>query len=281
LSTRTADGTGVAWSPGALALAAALAATASLAWVQVIRGASSMGTMAPGASPSFAEGAAFILQWGIMMAAMMLPSAAPMILLYRTVSQRLVAQGERAVPAAGFAAVYLLLWLALGVPVYAGYVAVGALAASWPGFAAAAPYGVALVLAAAGIYQLTEAKRVCLRHCESPLGFLMPRWKSGYAATLRLALQHGGYCVGCCWGLMAILVAAGAMSLPWVLAITLVVFVEKLLPRGSRSAGLVGAGLLALALAVAVRPSLAGRLGGGMPAHQEASGDGMEMPSVH
>jgi predicted metal-binding membrane protein len=261
-----------------LALGAALAAATLLAWVLVLRDASSMSMHAPGASPSLAEGAAFTAQWGVMMAAMMLPSAAPTILLYRTVSRRLSATGDRVVPAAAFAAVYLLLWLAFGVPVYGAYVAVGALAAGWQGFGAAAPYAVAAVLAAAGIYQLTEAKRVCLRRCESPLGFLMRRWRSGYGATLRLAAEHAAYCIGCCWGLMAILVAAGAMSLPWVLAITLVVFIEKLLPHGGRTSRVVGVGLVVLALAVAARPELAGTLRGrhaAMPDHPVDSMDGM------
>jgi predicted metal-binding membrane protein len=259
-------------SPATLALGAALAVTTVLAWVLVLRDAS-MPMSTPGASPSLAEGAAFTAQWGVMMAAMMLPSAAPTILLYRTVSRKLAAIGDRGAPAAAFAAVYLLLWLATGVPVYGAYVAVGALAARWPGFHAAAPYAIAAVLAAAGIYQFSGAKRVCLRHCESPLGFVMRRWRSGYAATLRLAARHAGYCIGCCWSLMAILVAAGAMSLPWVLAITLVVFAEKLLPHGWWTARVVGAGLILLALAVALRPELAGTIRGRMaPMHGHPMG---------
>ncbi len=244
--------------PGALVLVGGLAAVAVSAWIRVARDAASMpGMSMPGMAPSLGEGALFTVQWGVMMAAMMLPSAAPTILLYRTVSGRLAASGDRAIPAALFAAVYLLVWLALGVPVYAAHVAVASAAARWPRFDALVPYAVAAVLAAAGAYQLTGAKRACLRHCESPLGFLMRRWRSGYRATLRLAVDHAGYCVGCCWGLMAILVAAGAMSLPWVVAITVVVFAEKVLPRGWRTAQVVGVGLLVLAAAVALRPALA------------------------
>jgi predicted metal-binding membrane protein len=244
--------------PGALALGAALAAVTAASWLLVLRDASAMAM--PGAAPSLAEGAAFTLQWGVMMAAMMLPSAAPMILLYRTVGRRLSRQGDRVAPPALFAAVYLLLWLALGLPIYWAHVAVAAAAERWAGFDALVPYAVAAVLAAAGAYQLTAAKHACLRHCESPLGFLMRRWRSGYAATLRLAAEHAGYCIGCCWGLMTILVAAGAMSLPWVTAIAVVVFAEKVLPHGWRTARVVGAALLLLALAVALRPELAGTI---------------------
>ncbi len=260
-------GARTAWSPllsgpATLALGTALAVVTVLAWVATIRGASAMTMAMPGMSPSLSEGAAFTVQWGVMMAAMMLPSAAPMILLYRTVATRLSTSGERSIPAAVFAAVYLVLWLATGIPVYAGYLAAGAASRAWPWFAATSPYLVAAIIAAAGVYQLTAAKRACLRKCESPLGFLMERWRGGYGPTLRLAAVHTGFCIGCCWGLMLILVAAGAMSLPWVGAIALVVFVEKVLPRGGRTARLVGVALLALAAAVALRPELARQMRG-------------------
>jgi predicted metal-binding membrane protein len=250
----------MAAGPGALVLGAALLAVAAPAWLSVLRGASSMPMPSPGASPSVSEGAGFVLRWGVMMTAMMLPSAAPMIMLYQTVSRRLSAERDRAIPPVLFAAVYLFLWLLFGVPVYGAYVATAALSARWQPFDAATPYAIAGVLVAAGVYQLTGAKRACLRHCESPLGFLMRRWRSGYAATLRLAVEHAGYCIGCCWGLMVILVAAGAMSTSWVLAITIVVFAEKVLPRGWRTARLVGVGLVMLGLAVALHPQLAGTM---------------------
>jgi Predicted metal-binding integral membrane protein (DUF2182) len=130
------------------------------------------------------------------------------------------------------------------------------------------PYGVAGVLLAAGAYQFSPLKRVCLRACQSPLSFLMTRWRSGYGGTLRLGLAHAGYCVGCCWGLMAVLVAAGAMGLRWVLLIAVAVFAEKRLPRGQRIAWAVGAALIVLGLAVVVRPDLAAAL----------RGQGMAMP---
>ena len=253
--------------------AAALLVVTGFAWISVVRDATSMSMVAPGASPSAAEAAAFCAQWGVMMAAMMLPSAAPMILLYRTVSQRLSAEGDRVIPVALFTAVYLLAWFAFGLPVYGAYLAVGALAARWPSFEAAMPYMLAVVLAAAGLYQLSHTKRGCLRHCESPLGFLMPRWRSGYGASLRLAAQHAVYCIGCCWALMVILVAAGAMSLPWVLGISLVVLAEKLLPRGWQIARVVGFGLMVLAIAVVLHPELAGAMRG----HSMGSGPSMGM----
>lgn len=257
---------------GALVSALALAALTVAAWASVLR-AAAMPMHAPGPAPSLSGGAAFTAAWGIMMAAMMLPGATPMILLYRTVSRKLVAIGNRAVPAWAFAAVYLVVWTLLGVPVYAGYVAAAWAAARWAGFAALTPWLVALTLAAAGAYQLTAAKRACLRRCESPLGFLMRRWRSGYRATLALAAEHAAWCVGCCWGLMLVLVAAGAMSLPWVLLIALAVSAEKLLPRRG-VAPLVGILLLALAAAVALRPELAGTLKGSSHTETQRHGKG-------
>ena len=250
-----------------VALIAGLALATAAAWLLMLR---QPGHMAVPGPPSLAEGATFTAQWGLMMSAMMLPSAAPMILLYRIVSSRLRPAGDRAVPAWAFAAVYLGVWCVIGIPVYGAYVAVAGLAEAWPGFAAAAPRAVAGVLVAAGFYQMSAAKRVCLRYCEAPLGFLMRRWRSGYAATLDLALRHAGYCVGCCWALMAILVAAGAMSIAWVVLISLVVFAEKVLPDGWRTARIVGLALIALGIAIAIRPGIAERVRGGameMSAH--------------
>ena len=150
--------------PATVVLAATLIAAAATAWLLVLRAGSSMSMAGPGVSPSVREGAAFTAQWGVMMAAMMLPSAAPMILLYRTVSRRLSAERDPSIPVALFAAVYLFLWLLFGAPVYGAYVVVSSLAARWRLFDDAMPYAVAGVLVAGGVYQLTEAKRVCLRH---------------------------------------------------------------------------------------------------------------------
>jgi predicted metal-binding membrane protein len=238
--------------------------------------ASSMSMVGSGAAPSLAEGAAFTAQWGVMMVAMMLPSAAPMILLYRTVSRRLTGEGDRSIPAGLFAAVYLGLWLLFGVPVYGAYVAVGSLATRSQLFESALPYAVAAVLLAGGAYQFTTAKRVCLRYCEAPLGFLMRRWRGGYVPTLRLAVDHAVYCIGCCWALMTILVVAGAMSMAWVLAIATVVFAEKVLPHGWRTARWVGVSLIVLGFVVAIHPRLAGVM---RPHVAPMSTDGMGMAS--
>jgi predicted metal-binding membrane protein len=258
-------------------VAAALVVTALVAWWMVVRDARAM--VMPTAVGSLADGARYTAQWGVMMAAMMLPAAAPMILLYDTVSRRLSSGGDRVIPPSLFATVYLLAWTLPGVPLYLAHVGLRAASARWPQLDALVPYGVAGVLLLAGLYQFTRVKRACLRHCESPLGFLMRRWRGGYGATLRLAAAHAGYCLGCCWALMAILVVAGAMSLPWVLAITLAVSAEKLLPHGGRTARIVGVLLIALGVAIAIEPGLASRIDGDMRGGMRDEEHGpMQMP---
>jgi predicted metal-binding membrane protein len=200
---------------------------------------------------------AFVAAWVVMMAAMMLPSAAPMILLYRTVARGRAARGNPLVPTWVFVLGYLVVWAAFGVLVYLASQVVGAALASDRWLAAGAPYGVALVLLAAGAYQFTPLKRVCLRACQSPLGFLMAHWRPGPGGAFRMGLAHGAYCAGCCWGLMAVLVAAGAMGLAWVLLIALVVAAEKLLPGGQRAAWITGVALLGLGALIGVQPQLA------------------------
>ena len=245
---------------GTVALGALLLTLAAWSWYVVLQRSQSAMTGMTGMTPGVAEGTTFVLEWGVMMAAMMLPSAAPMILLYGTVRRRLAADGERAIPAWMFGATYVVIWALTGVPVYAGYVAATALTMCCAWVSRAAPYLVSGVLIAAGLYQLTPLKRACLAQCESPLSFLMTRWRSGHAATLMLAVKHALYCIGCCWALMLILVAAGMMGIWWVTGIALVVFAEKILPHGKRVATSVGVVLVGLGLAVAATPEVLERL---------------------
>lgn len=239
----------------ALFTGGALLAVTVAAWIILL--GQPAPTMAPGTLPgAVREAVAFVGMWGVMMAAMMLPSAAPMILLYGTVSARLRSSSERVIPPWVFGGVYAAVWLAAGVPVYLANLGVETFGRSSLAFRANSPYLIAAVLAAAGAYQFSPLKRSCLRVCESPLFFLMRGWRSGYASTLRLAFAHAAYCLGCCWALMVILVAAGAMSLSWVVVLTVLVFAEKILPSGERTARAAGIVLLVLSTAIAAKPSL-------------------------
>ncbi len=253
------------WLTGGL-----LVTVAAVAWVAVVLQATpaqlgmgmSMPTTAGPSWLSFAGAMAFLVAWGIMMTAMMLPSATPMIALYGTVQRNLAQTGQAGIPTSLFALVYLALWLATGVPVYVASAAIGAAAGSYPALAGLLPYVLALTLVVAGIYQFSPFKRACLHMCASPLSFLIGRWRGGYLGTFKMGLEHAVNCIGCCWGLMVVLVAAGAMSLPWVLSIAAVVFAEKIVPRGEWVARVVGGPLIVLGLLVVVQPGLAAAMRG-------------------
>ena len=240
-----------------------LAVVTVAAWVAFLAQAASpssmaMDTMSTG--PDLAGSAGFIVAWVVMMAAMMLPSAAPLVLLYRAAGA-----GGRAANTVPLVAGYLLAWAGFGALVYAAQQALGAVVLTSPALGDARPYAVAAILAVAGVYQFTPLKQACLRQCRAPLDFLMQHWRGpGAFGALRLGVEHGAYCIGCCWGLMAVLVVAGAMSLIWVVLIALIVFAEKLMPFGERGAQLTGAGLGLLAALVALHPDLSMLLRGGV-----------------
>jgi predicted metal-binding membrane protein len=232
---------------------------AAAAWVAVVRaslaGDDMMMTMPMPVTA--ADAVAFVVSWAVMMTAMMLPSALPMISLYGAIQRGPAGAGPKGVPVAVFTLVYLLLWAASGVPVYFANTLLMTLAGS------AFAYGIAGILLAAGVFQLSPLKQVCLRACRSPLGFLLGHWRAGRRGSLALGWSHAVYCLGCCWALMLVLVAAGAMGLRWVLLITAVVAAEKLLPGGEWFARAAGGVLLLLGATVALRPDLVMVLRGG------------------
>jgi len=206
-----------------------------------------------GAGWSLAGFVAFVVAWAVMMAAMMFPAAAPMILLFQATAARRRATGRAFVPTWVFIVGYLLVWTSIGgitwLLVQAASDVAGQLGAAnrqtW------GPLALGTVLVLAGLYQLTPLKRVCLDHCRSPFGFVMTHWREGYGGALQMGVVHGLYCLGCCWALFAVLVAAGVMSLAWMLLLTLIVFAEKVLPMGRRTAYGVGATFLVLGILVA------------------------------
>ena len=227
---------------------------AAAAWAHVLLSPAATDDMAGmdmAMTPTVIEGLAFVAAWAVMMAAMMLPSASPMIGLYAATQRNTAGPGGQAVRTALFTLTYLALWALTGVPIY--FASVGLSAISAHGLA----NGIAGVLVVTGIFQLSPLKQVCLRHCRSPLGFLLGHWREGWRGGLAMGWAHALYCLGCCWALMVVLVAAGAMGLPWVLLIAAVVAAEKLLPRGEWIARVTGVALVLLGVAVAVRPGLA------------------------
>ena len=236
----------------------ALLLVAAAAWASVVRSSLRDDMMMTMPMPAtIADGLAFVVGWGVMMTAMMLPSALPMIALYGAVRGGAAGAAGGGVPVVMFALVYVVVWAATGVPVYLVHTLLMALAE--PAFA----YVIAVILLAAGAFQLSPLKQACLRACRSPLGFLLGHWRAGRRGSLALGWAHAVYCLGCCWALMLVLVAAGAMGLAWVLLITALVAAEKLLPAGEWVARAAGGVLLLLGAAVALRPDLVLVLRGG------------------
>ncbi len=239
---------------------AALLVVTAAAWLHVLWAAlrpDDMAGMEMAMPLSVFDGVVFVASWTVMMTAMMLPSALSMIALYAATQRRVGSPAARTVAVAQFTLVYLGLWALTGVPIYFVSVSLGHLASS------VRSYGIAGMLVAAGLFQLSSLKQVCLRNCRSPLGFLLGHWRPGWRGGLTMGWAHALYCLGCCWGLMVVLVTAGAMGLAWVLLIAVVVAAEKLLPRGEWIARATGIALVLLGLAVAVRPELATMLRAG------------------
>jgi predicted metal-binding membrane protein len=225
----------------------------AVAWAHVVWMAMTddMAGMDMTMTPALVEGLAFVAAWAVMMAAMMLPSALPMIGLYAATQRNEPRVVPRAAAIALFTLVYLALWAATGVPMYFASVALSALSPT------TRAYGVAVVLVVSGLFQVSPLKLVCLRHCQSPLGFLLGHWRAGWRGGLALGWSHAVYCLGCCWALMLVLVAAGSMGLIWVLLVAATVAAEKVFPGGEWIARATGVALVALGVAVAVRPALA------------------------
>ena len=227
-----------------VALLLILASGAWAATVAVARGMAGMtGTM--GLGP-----AAFVPVWTLMMAAMMLPSVMPTASLYaKTV------QSNRTARVAGLVVGYLAVWAAVGLPAYALARLTGWLTGQHP----AAAHAVAVaVFAVCGVYQLSSLKDRCLAHCRSPLALLLHYGSyRGRLRDLRVGAHHGGYCLGCCWGLMVVLVAVGVMNVAAMVALAALVLVEKIWAWGPAASRLAGAAALALALATIWLPWLA------------------------
>jgi predicted metal-binding membrane protein len=182
------------------------------------------------------------VMWTVMMVAMMVPSAAPMVLVFATVNRR--RQGEHQgplVPTGAFLSGYLVVWAAFSAMATLAQWGLHTAALLSPRMVSTSPLLGGALLVAAGVFQWTPLKHACLTHCRTPLGFIMGEWRDGTGGAFIMGLNHGAYCVGCCWFLMGLLFVAGVMNLLWVAVIAAFVLIEKVAPRGqwvSRAAGL-------------------------------------------
>lgn len=240
-----------------LVVAASLALLAILAWTYTVLMAlpgsevnqhgemhamAGMAGMATGAwRPWTATEAAFMFaMWIVMMAAMMIPSAAPMVLAFARISRARAPTPGPMTSSAAFLLGYLALWAVFGLLAATAQGLLHAAALLSPSMASASPIFSGAVLIAAGIYQFTPLKRVCLAKCRTPLGFLLAEWREGSRGAWVMGLRHGLYCVGCCWVAMALLFVAGVMNLVWIALLALVVLAEKALPYGQEMGRVLG-----------------------------------------
>lgn len=226
-------------------VAAGVLGLAALAWMYVARmlempARAAMAVTMPGMAGM--ESGFFWLagMWTVMMVAMMLPSAAPTILLYATVSRRRRLEGRPALPTAVFTLGYLLVWTLYATAAAGAQWELHRRALLSPAMASASPLLAGGLLVAAGLYQWMPFKGACLSQCRSPLGFFSAEWREGARGALRMGMRHGTYCVGCCWLLMALLFVSGVMNVLWVAAIAGFVLVEKLVLAGERIGRMVG-----------------------------------------
>ena len=242
-------------------VAAGLVGVTGLGWLYILRlgremaAMTNMGMAMPQMTPwGAADFVLTFLMWAVMMVAMMVPSASPMILIFATINRKRLAAETPLIRTGLFLLGYLLVWAGFSVLAALGQWGLHAAALLTPTMAVA-PWLGGLLLVAGGIYQFTPLKDVCLSRCQSPFGFILTQWREGAAGALVMGVRHGAFCVGCCWVLMALLFVAGVMNLLWVAAIAAFVLLEKVTPPGwvvSRLAGAVlilwGVWLLARAL---------------------------------
>ncbi len=189
-----------------------------------------------------------VMMWWIMMIGMMIPSAAPMILLFARVQRKNLPHEDPALRIILFTLAYLRLWLVFSVFATVLQWELGEWDLLLPVMKTTSVKLGALFFALAGLYQLTPLKQVCLRNCQAPLQFLTTHWRNGNGGAVHMGLHHGAYCVGCCWCLMLLLFVGGVMNLLWIATIAILVLIEKLLPPGRIFSWMSGVSLMCLAL---------------------------------
>jgi predicted metal-binding membrane protein len=242
------------------AVIGALTVVIALSWIWILLGAgvgmpaidtllgSGAGDMAGMMTPAvwtLGYAAVMFTMWWVMMAAMMLPSAAPILLLFARINRKEKVAGKPFIPTGIFAAGYLVAWggfSALATGMQWGLERLGLLS---PMMVTTSYWLGAAILVAAGLWQLTPIKSICLRHCRSPMGFLVQSWRPGRRGAFRMGLEHGSFCLGCCWFLMGLLFFGGIMNLFWIIGLAAFVLLEKTMPMGSWIGWIVGVGVTA------------------------------------
>jgi predicted metal-binding membrane protein len=248
-----------------LLVLAALAITSVLAWAYMLHEARAM--MRTGvceclglemAGPDTRDWSgmqvlALFLMWAEMMIAMMLPSAAPMVLTFASVNRARSEQERPFVPTGLFVSGYFLVWCAFSLIATLVQWALHSGALLSPMMVSVSPWLGGGLLIGAGVFQFTPWKNACLTHCANPLNFLLTQWREGKAGAIVMGLRHGSFCLGCCWLLMLLLFVLGVMNVIWIAALTIYVLLEKFLGKNvwfGRATGLV---LCAWGLEIVIR----------------------------
>ena len=245
------------WRHDRALVVAGLLSVVALSWAYLWSGAGTMEAMGDMLMPmrtgpwTLSQAIVMLVMWAVMMAAMMLPGAAPMILFYAMIARRRAAAHQPASLSAMFATGYVAAWAAFSVAAVALQFGLDKAALMSPMMELTSIVLAGAVMIAAGLYQWSPLKRACLRRCGSPLDFVLTHWRDGAGGAFVMGIEHGAYCVGCCWMLMLLLFVGGVMNLAWIAGLALFVLVEKLFPAGhwmDRGAGLVlmGWGLVTL-----------------------------------
>ncbi|TMG56432.1 MAG: DUF2182 domain-containing protein [Chloroflexi bacterium] len=250
----------LALTAAAFSMLVALLALAGVGWAYV---SAQSGSMTMSVRVDFESFAIFLATWVIMMAAMMFPSVAPVVLVYAQYSRRQV--GAWPLLATLFVAGYLMIWGAVGVGAYVLVGLVAPLVGAIPSVQAAPQVFLGAAIGAGGLYHLTPLKEKCLGHCRSPLHWLIGGFRSGASGALRMGIEEGVFCVGCCAGLMLVLLAVGLASVGWMAAVAAVIFVEKVLAPTAAVAKAVAVLLVGFGIAVATIPTVAEFVMGGPP----------------
>ena len=236
----------------AVALVAALLVVSGLAWLAT---GERMRGMDAGPGTDVGSFGFYVSAWVVMMAAMMFPAIAPMVVVHSRIGGR--GSGGRAVRSgftALFVAGYVVVWTAFGLAAYGLFAFGRSLSIDVLSWDRGGPYLAGGVICAAAVYQLTPLKDACLSRCRSPFWFLLHRWRHGGLGALRMGASHGAWCVGCCWALMAMLFALGVMSVGWMVFVAALIAVERLLPWKAVANRGIAVLLLMLGLAVALSP---------------------------
>lgn len=236
---------------------AGLSGIVAVSWAYLVIEAGRMGGADMAAMmelrPRDAKGLSLLfLMWAVMMVAMMVPSAMPMVLLHAAVTRKTESGRSSAASIGAFVAAYVVVWTLFSIVATGLQAYLEGLALLSSMMVSKSPEMGGFLLVAAGIYQFTPIKEVCLKHCRTPFSFLAAYWRSGAGGAFRMGFRHGLYCVGCCWVLMALLFVGGVMNLLWVATIAVFVLLEKVIPSGPAIGRVAGACLVLAGLLVVI-----------------------------